>query len=149
MTDKIWKFIKEKWLWILGGMVSVLIFLRLVKQDSVVDVPTERKSIEESDAASVQEETEDVKTAEVNVQEVKDLSDKNVHLQAQLQDAKIDAQVSAAVSADISQEPEKLASDIATQFGGTYVKIDASQDSEIPAPRVLRNVSWNDIRKGR
>jgi len=146
-TDKIWNFIKEKWLWILGGIVSVLIFLKLVKPVAKVDTESEKDKIDEVDSTSTEEEIEDVKTAEGHTQEVKDISDQNVKLQAQLQNAQIDAQVSAAVSADISQEPEKLASDIATQFGGTYVKTDASQDNETPASDVRRVVNWGDIHK--
>lgn len=147
MTDKIWKFIKEKWLWILGGIVSVLIFLKLVKPVVNVDTESEKGKIDEVDSTTTEEEIEDVKTAETHAQEVKNLSDENVKLQAQLQNAQIDAQVATAVSAGVSQEPEKLASDIAAQFGGTYVKTDAPQDSETPASNVRRVVNWGDIHK--
>ena len=123
MFENVWNFIKSKWLWIVGIILGIFAIKKLTEpKQSPVAIVTHAGQItttatiaaEEKEKASV----ENVTIVATVKQEARDIL---ITTLKERTDSQINQRVEEAIEKDV-EDPDKLADDIANEFGGKNVK---------------------------
>lgn len=123
----IWEFIKKYWLLFVGFLAGIFVYAKFFgdNQSQSDSSPIAQKERDTNEAVRKAEkiEAQTVNVAERTANSEKENRDAEIKEQRKDDEAKLDSVVTTNIEQSIG-DSEKLASDFASTFGGTYVKKD-------------------------
>lgn len=121
MIDRIWKFIKENWLILLGIFGGVISTINFLDRKQSVDVKLNKQKTEREEIEAREEEQRKIAAAKELAAVERQVRDLQIKQEANDKLEKIDQEVKEKIETNID-DASALASDFASTFGGTYVK---------------------------
>lgn len=123
MTEKIWKFIKEKWAVIAALALGFLAYLRMqdelnARKQAEEAAEKTRKAIEEAEKA----ERARIEQAQKKAEEEQKARDEKIKKESEEQQKKLEDEIKEKINDAVEKPAGQQAKDFADAFGGTYVK---------------------------
>lgn len=126
ILKKIGDWLLDRWQLVLAAIAALIAYLKIKENDRLKAEQEANEAAEKTRQAKLraeEEEKERVRQAELRAEEEKRKRDEIIKNERKETDAKIDEQVNEQIEKDV-KDPENLAQDFASTFGGTYVKKD-------------------------